>query len=549
MKLINLAKIDFAGNAGAAPGPALAAEKDVILYDYDGSEVASYSAEEFAALTELPTPPAHEGLTFQEWNWPLADAQAYCAQYGMMDIGATYITSDGKSRIYITLPEGRISPSLGLAINGTVTIDWGDESQQNTVIGTSLSTLINTPHTYPSAGSYLITITPSAGSTIKLMGQSNYDSCLLWAEKTSKNSQNKVYQNSIKRVELGLGAKIGSYAFMQCTNLALVNIPKDSIDTIEFSAFSSTFKLRSLVVPRGVTVIENSAFYNSNISSLALSPNITVIQQLACSRTRVKRLCLPPLLTEINTDLASGCSMLENVIIPDGVTRILSSAFNDCNHLKSIKIPDGVYSIASSAFRNCTSLKSIDIPNVGAITTNVFNGCTGLETVHIADGVTQIADYAFASCSNLREINIPAGLNSIATYAFENCMQLPSLVIPQGVTRLNNSICSNCQTLVEVIISENVTQLGVNCFRNCYCLPSITIPSMVTTIGSQCFQNCYSLGYIYVSNATPPAIQSNTFDKIPDDVIIYVPAESVEAYKAATNWSAHASKIQPMPTT
>ena len=85
-KLINLAKINFAGESGSAPvppgpgpTPAPSADADVVLRDYDGSVVASYTKEDFAALTELPTPPEHEGLTFQEWNWPLADAQAYCA--------------------------------------------------------------------------------------------------------------------------------------------------------------------------------------------------------------------------------------------------------------------------------------------------------------------------------------------------------------------------------------------------------------------------------------------------------------------------------------
>lgn len=53
--------------------------------------------------------------------------------------------------------------------------------------------------------------------------------------------------------------------------------------------------------------------------------------------------------------------------------------------------------------------------------------------------------------------------------------------------------------------------------------------------------------YYYVKAVTPPTIENNTFNDIPSDAIIYVPTESVEAYKAATNWSAQASKIQPMP--
>ena len=50
-------------------------EKDVNFYDYDGSLVTSYTAEEFLELSEMPANPTHEGLTAQGWNWTLEDAQ------------------------------------------------------------------------------------------------------------------------------------------------------------------------------------------------------------------------------------------------------------------------------------------------------------------------------------------------------------------------------------------------------------------------------------------------------------------------------------------
>ena len=44
---------------------------------------------------------------------------------------------------------------------------------------------------------------------------------------------------------------------------------------------------------------------------------------------------------------------------------------------------------------------------------------------------------------------------------------------------------------------------------------------------------------------TPPVIFSNTFAKN-YTYPIYVPAESVDAYKAATNWSSLADRIRPI---
>ena len=105
-----------------------APDNDVNFYDYDGFRIYSYTAQEFLALESMPANPTHEGLTAQGWNWSLADAKTYVTDYGMLEIGQTYITDDGKTRIYISLDEGRLSPYLGFAINGTATVDWGDET-------------------------------------------------------------------------------------------------------------------------------------------------------------------------------------------------------------------------------------------------------------------------------------------------------------------------------------------------------------------------------------------------------------------------------------
>ena len=62
--------------------------KPVKLIDYDGTVLHSYTAAEFAALTELPANPTHTGLTAQGWNWTLADAKTSVASYGTLTIGS-----------------------------------------------------------------------------------------------------------------------------------------------------------------------------------------------------------------------------------------------------------------------------------------------------------------------------------------------------------------------------------------------------------------------------------------------------------------------------
>lgn len=49
--------------------------KDVNFIDYDGQLLYSYTADEFAELTELPPNPTNDGLTAQGWNWTLENAK------------------------------------------------------------------------------------------------------------------------------------------------------------------------------------------------------------------------------------------------------------------------------------------------------------------------------------------------------------------------------------------------------------------------------------------------------------------------------------------
>ena len=67
--------------------------KDVNFYDYDGTLLHSYTAAEAQALTVLPELPTREGLICQGWNYDLATIKEY---NGAVDVGALYITDDGK---------------------------------------------------------------------------------------------------------------------------------------------------------------------------------------------------------------------------------------------------------------------------------------------------------------------------------------------------------------------------------------------------------------------------------------------------------------------
>ena len=218
------------------------------------------------------------------------------------------------------------------------------------------------------------------------------------------------------------------------------------------------------------------------------------------------------------------------------------------NCIQSIRLGSNVTKIGDYAFSYCHSLASITIPSgVTSIGGNVFFHCYSLASITIPSGVTSIGNNVFYNCYSLASIAIPSGVTSIEGYVFDNCYSLASITIPNGVTgSIGNYVFGNCYSLASITIPNGVTgSIGDNVFYSCYSLANITIPNGVTSIGSSVFYNCFGIAEYHIKPTTPPALaNTNAFRNIQSDCVIYVPSESLEAYKTASNWSNFASHMQ-----
>ena len=117
----------------------------------------------------------------------------------------------------------------------------------------------------------------------------------------------------------------------------------------------------------------------------------------------------------------------------------------------------------------------------------------------------------------------------------------------KGVTSIRNHAFHYCKSLTSIEIPNTVTSIGEYAFYGCSKLQNVTIPSSVTRIGVA-FNVCTSLKSVTVESETPPALDDDVFSWASKSLVIYVPAESVDAYKAASGWSEYASKIQAIPS-
>lgn len=336
--------------------PQPVSENDVTFYDYDGTVAYSYSVAEFAELESMPANPTHEGLTSQGWNWSLSDAKQYVADYGKLNIGQMYTTSDGKTHAVIQLEEGRLSPTLGLELDGTATIDWGDGTTPDTMTGSSLSTQTYLTHNYPHAGIYTISIDITGNAEIG--GALTYSYFL---SKNTANAENMVYENALKAIYLGDNISLKIYSFNACYSLASIIIPTTmtSFGNYGDGIFWNCRALTHVIIPNTFTFIGYNVFEN-------------------CSM--LKSIIMPNTLTSIGGGTCKSCYALKDIIIPSSVTSIENSAFYDNRTLSHITIPDSVTSIGTKAFYNDCGLGTIKFTSTTPPTVADSNAWKGIPT-------------------------------------------------------------------------------------------------------------------------------------------------------------------------
>ena len=246
------------------------------------------------------------------------------------------------------------------------------------------------------------------------------------------------------------------------------------------------------------------------------------------------------------------------IILLNNITLIGDDVFSEAN-LNSLVVPYSVNSVGSYFIYNCPNLTDILLmANITSIPQEAFSFCPLLKNINIPDTVTEIGSSSFIMCSSFTSISIPEGVTCIGALAFAGCSLLQSInVSPNNQFYMTESgvLFDKAQTTLLLypagkldktyIVPNGVTSISA-AFVFCTNIQLVELPSTVTSIEDNAFTSCANLTTVTIKATIPPTIQSTTFD---DTVQRYeVPAESVEAYKTATNWANYADKIFAIPT-
>lgn len=399
---------------------------DVVFWDYDGTIVARYTVEEANKLTELPIPPTHDGLTFQEWNHTLEEVQNSEIP---LDIGATYIPSDGKTHLkaniynasYLALP---LYYSTDVA--DAVTIDWGDGSS-DTISTTGAGT---TSHTYASTGEYEIVITVNDGCVLTL-GQGGSSKVFFGG--------NATYRFYLAEAYIGNNINFGTQYTFYNDNLEVLTIPK-GVTSLPNYLLYYCYALKALIIPRGVTETSGIIWTGSVSGSYAVQPILSVPSTLIPNQS---------------SNLVSGIP-LSRLICSNTSVSDLGRFFSSTRDTKRIFFNKNFTSIGEYSF-NESSLKEFVLPdtitNIGAYP---FYNCYSLERVVLSQGITGLPDNSFYYCGMLQELIIPPNVTTIGKNLCYQAVSLKRVIVKSVITSISTTyLLYNCYSLREIIFTQD----------------------------------------------------------------------------------------------
>jgi hypothetical protein len=305
--------------------------------------------------------------------------------------------------------------------------------------------------------------------------------------------------------------KIGTYAFENCGKLNSITIPK-SVTSIGGQAFNLCYSLAQIVVEEGNPIYDS----RNNCNAIIQTATNTLIQGSISTS-------IPSTVTVIEPYAFAYGACPAHLVIPKSVTTMYFNSFYQCYNLAQIEVEAGNPNYDSRD--NCNAI-------IETASNNLVLGCA---STIIPNSVTGIGDYAFDGCSELKAIVIPDKVEQIGYGAFYGCHNATSLHLGSGLKSIGDYAFNGCSMLTSVVIPDNVESIGYCAFMFCRSISYISIGTGVRSSSDNCFYFCSDIKTVICKLTEVP--DSWWFDRDYPDATLYVPAESLDAYKEHYMWN------------
>lgn len=367
-------------------------------------------------------------------------------------------------------------------------INWGDGE---TTAGTS-SVSQNCKHTYADSGLHQIEI----GNCSGVYSCGGLQSCLIayWS----------IGNSAVKNISFGFHSKLKYYG-----DVFINDAERTSLSRMFYSCKMKTYDLAPFARMTKVTDLSSMFERCTEMVSLDLSPLASMTEVTKLSRF----LCYCENLENIDLSPLAGMTKTNNLSCFFG-----SHNGGGCNKLESIDLTPFSSMInvtdLSGFLAKCRGLTSIDLSPLSSLKkvydlSRLLYGCDNLISL------------------DLTPISSLINVNNLTEMAY-GCSK---------IQHIKNDTLEN----ITKVISNNMDSV----FAYCIALRKIHLPKGLNELGDSMYGSCRSLKYIIADHLVPYSIRSNTFSGT-YNCPIYVPDESVESYKSATNWTTLADRIKPV---
>lgn len=395
----------------------------------------------------------------------------------------------------------------------------------------------------------------SSSSVLAIVG-SDDNSCVVKASLVSDEAQSETLFHILTKLDGSVTTTIFDIAVTTQEIIMSKSSNPEVFEVCHAQGWAASDSFMTAAEAAAVTSI-GAAFYNKPIihfDEFEYFTNITTLGGWgqgfqAC--VNLKTIKFPSSLKTITAGSMAFLTM-ESLTLPESVESFSLSE----SSIKTLTINCNLTFLSNDLPKECEKIeKAESVTAFDLYKNNAYtNNFTKLMAVPVSTGISyhpnieSFNDYCFVRLANhVENFFIPSVITSIPRNCFQGGTKVRTVSLPSSCTFLYSACFYDCSNLEEVN-AEFIKTIDGQVFIGCVSMKTLVLKDIEKINGYAPFQNS-GVESLVIKNATPPTLASNALinSKFSDGTgYIYVPDESVEDYKSATNWSTYVSQIMPI---